>query len=298
MALPPHLQRRTLPLPIPARCLQPVREVVRPANQLALSAGELEEEVGRSLTAGNPTAPANLVRYSFRERGYRAEPIIDQQLQHFALGGCLMHCESEEAARQRRRESQAAAAAARSRRGTEQQSRRATGVAAVRASEAGAGAAPLSSEASLGPGALDDDAATTRLRNQFNFADRAAQTGHHPPRDRATRTEPPPTAVTAGSCSRWEIYEAYVQDQERQRQTEELARQKAQVARKGNQQAAAAMAQRAAELALAPAQWVGRVIAWWLAVAGGGQLGCPWHGMAGGWQGGYQPGPGPAPLCL
>lgn len=101
MALPPHLQRRTLPLPIPARCLQPVREVVRPANQLALSAGELEEEVGRSLTAGNPTAPANLVRYSFRERGYRAEPIIDQQLQHFALGGCLMHCESEEAARHR-----------------------------------------------------------------------------------------------------------------------------------------------------------------------------------------------------
>ena len=42
---------------------QPAREVVRPENQLALSEKELDEELPRTLTAGNPAAPANIVRF-------------------------------------------------------------------------------------------------------------------------------------------------------------------------------------------------------------------------------------------
>lgn len=229
-----------------------MREVARPPNQLQLSASELEEEVGRSLTAGNPAAPANVVRYNFRERGYRAEPIIDQQLLHLSLGGSLMHRESDEAARERHR-LESAALAAQSRRVTAQ-SRRVTHAAGPRASEMGGGgglraeaslAAATSSAALAGAAAAlagDDDGA--RLRNSFNFADRAAQTAHAAPRERGTMTEPPPTATTAGSCSRWEIFEAYVADQDRQRQTEELARQKAQVARREARAAAAGGAPR------------------------------------------------------
>ncbi|KAL4434101.1 hypothetical protein ABPG75_000542 [Micractinium tetrahymenae] len=224
----------------------PVREVVRPANQLVLTEAELEEEIGRALTAGNPSAPANLVRYSFRDRGYRSEPIIDQQLQHLLLPGCLMHRDSDEAARERQRRDSAALAArsrrltAQSRRGTQaaghdgKRPSEAGGGRGVRLSELGAGpsATVLHGEASglLPPGEAEHEG---RLRNQFNFADRAAQTGHQAPRERSTMTEPPPTATASGSCSRWEIFEAYVADQDRQRQTEELARQKAQVARRG-----------------------------------------------------------------
>jgi hypothetical protein len=40
-----------------------------------------------------------------------------------------------------------------------------------------------------------------RLRNQFNFSERAAQSAVHPPRDRGTNTEPPPTAQTSGPPS-------------------------------------------------------------------------------------------------
>lgn len=226
--------------------LQPVREVVRPANQLTLTEAELEEDIGRVLTAGNPAAPTNLVRYSFRDRGYRPEAIIDQQVQHMLLPGCLMHCDSDEAARQRQRRD-SAALAARSRRLTAH-SRRVTQAAGhegkrpseagcsrgVRLSELGGGpsATVLHGETSalLPPGEAEHD---VQLRNQFNFADRAAQTGHQPPRERSTMTEPPPTVSTSGSCSRWEIFEAYVADQDRQRQAEELARQKVQVARRG-----------------------------------------------------------------
>lgn len=226
--------------------LQPVREFVRPANQLVLTEAELEEEIGRALTAGNPAAPANLVRYSFRDRGYRPEAIIDQQVQHLLLPGCLMHRDSDEAARERHRRD-SAALAARSRRVTAHSRRvtQAAGHDGKRPSEAGGGRGIRLSELGAGPSAtvLHGEASAllpareaehdTRLRNQFNFADRAAQTGHQVPRERSTMTEPPPTASTSGSCSRWEIFEAYVADQDRQQQTEELARQKAQVARRG-----------------------------------------------------------------
>ena len=37
-----------------------------------------------------------------------------------------------------------------------------------------------------------------QLRNQFNFSERAAQTFNNPNRERATFTEPPPTASLAG----------------------------------------------------------------------------------------------------
>ena len=214
--------------------MQPIREVVRPPNQLQLSAAELEEEVERSLTAGNPSAPASLVRYSYKDRAFRPEPIIDQQLQHVALGGSLMHRDSDEAARERhRRESNALLAHSRrvtaaSRRVTAAHGGEAVSGGPVRPSEVGGA---LRAEASVGPAAVEGEGGP-RLHNQFYCADRGAQTGHRRPRDRGTMTEPPPTTTASGSCSRWEIYEAYVADQDRQRQTEELARQKVQAARR------------------------------------------------------------------
>lgn len=43
---------------------------------------------------------------------------------------------------------------------------------------------------------LPDD--SRQLRNQFNFSERAAQTFSYPMRDRATFTEPAPTATISG----------------------------------------------------------------------------------------------------
>ena len=218
-AAPQALTRRPAPPPP-----QPVREVVRPANQLQLGEKELGEEVARSLSANNPAAPANLVRYSLKDRAYRAEPLIGQLLQHFQLAGCLASRSAEEAAarEQHRRESVAA-----SRRATAVGSRRVTEAAGAGVGAPGGDAAELqASSSSLGPDAR-------RLRNQFNSVDRGAQTGHQPPKDRQTMTEAPPTATAGGSCSKWEIYNAYVEDHERQKQQEEIAKQRALVARKG-----------------------------------------------------------------
>ncbi len=43
--------------------VQPAREVVRPDNQLTLTEKQLDEELARTLTAGNPAAPSNIVRF-------------------------------------------------------------------------------------------------------------------------------------------------------------------------------------------------------------------------------------------
>jgi len=53
-----------------------------------------------------------------------------------------------------------------------------------------------------------------------------------PPAERATATEPPPTATASGSCSQGEMYDAYVADQERTRAAEEASRARAAAARK------------------------------------------------------------------
>ena len=64
---------------------------------------------------------------------------------------------------------------------------------------------------------------TKELRNQFKYSERAAQTVNNPMRDRETMTEPPPVNTVEGHCSLSLIYDAYVEDQERQRKMDALS---------------------------------------------------------------------------
>ena len=47
------------------------RELIKPADQLELTELEMKEELTRVLTADNPHAPANIVRYSFKEQTFK-----------------------------------------------------------------------------------------------------------------------------------------------------------------------------------------------------------------------------------
>lgn len=68
---------------------------------------ELKEEITRILTANNPHAPQNIVRYSFKENTYKQTAHVDQLAVHFSLEGNLLHKESDEARRQLARHGQA-----------------------------------------------------------------------------------------------------------------------------------------------------------------------------------------------
>ena len=165
--------------------------VVVPAEQLALSEAELNEEVTKVLRAADPTAPDNVVRYSHRNQSFKLEPCVEHLRLHFALEGTLLHRNSDEAKRQRDKQAEEQDALEQ-----EVQRQRDEGNAEVTEDEA------------------------RGLRNQFNFSERASQTLNNALRDRGTMTEPPPSVEYSSQCTQWEMYDAYIEDIERKKEME------------------------------------------------------------------------------
>ncbi|CAF3871249.1 unnamed protein product [Rotaria magnacalcarata] len=179
---------------------------VRPEDQLKLTDAELNEEHTRILTARNPNAAENIVRFSYKERTFKPIPQVDQLAVHFQLDGNLIHKDSEEGKRQLIRDAEEHAA-----------------------EEAEAPAAVVQETAKEGD---DDDEdklkkpATTggkgkKLTNQFNFSERASQTYNNPCRDRETFVEQTPRAVVSDNVSQWSIFDAYNEDFDQQQKAKE-----------------------------------------------------------------------------
>ena len=246
-----------------------LRGPIRPREQVVLSEDALAEEFTKSLTADNPNAPSNMVRFNHKERTYKLEPMVDHLAVHLSRDGHKIHKDSEEAARQ------AAAAAARAAEEAEeaQRLREALGeavdadeegeeeeegkeeteeaeqpqgeeksaldedngepgggataeeeAAAAAAAAAAAEAARAAAAAPVTPPQGAGGPPPVRFRNQFVFKERAMQTTNHASRDKAVATEPAPKMTFSGVCSRWQMYEWYLEDQrtqEKQRQLKE-----------------------------------------------------------------------------
>ncbi|OWF48406.1 Dynein intermediate chain 2, ciliary [Mizuhopecten yessoensis] len=188
------------------------KALVKPEDQLDLNEQQLKEEFTRILTANNPHAPQNIVRYSFKERQYKQISSVDQLAIHFALDGNMLHKDSDEARRQMAKLGMPDAV----------QSEQAG---SEGGEGAGAGAAEADDAKDEGKDEGRDDAATPtpaaaaggkKLTNQFNYSERASQTYNNPYRERGTATEPPPRATFSGSVTQWEIFDAYNEDFEKQ----------------------------------------------------------------------------------
>jgi len=176
----------------------PSREIVVPKEQLQLSEQALDEEITKMLTANNPGAADNVARFNYKERCYKFEPMVDQMQMHYASEGYVLHRTSDEAKTQLALEKMEA--------------------------DAQADFEHMINPPKDGPDQPEADGPddSKALRNQFNFSERAAQTQNNPYRDRSTTTEPPPTNVFNASCTQWEVYDAYMEDQHRQAVQKEL----------------------------------------------------------------------------
>jgi len=108
--------------------------------------------------------------------------------------GSLLHVGSDEAKKQKERE---------------QEEKNAIGAEAER-------------QQSEGKEVTEDDA--RGLRNQFNFSERTSQTLNNAHKERGTMTEPPPSVEYAGQATQWEMFDAYMEDQERKREAERKAK--------------------------------------------------------------------------
>ena len=205
------------------------RVVQKPKDQLQLSEQQLKEEITRVLTANNPHAPDNIVRFAFKDRAFRQTSSVDQLAVHYALHSNLLHRESDEAVRQLESTDGAAASAPTSdsatspEAGVESESRadgEGSGAGGGEGGEGGGGdeVATKAEEPSAAQGAK-------KLMNQFNFSERATQTLNNPHRAIGTMTEPPPRAGFSANANQWEIHDAYVEELERQ-QREKDAKEK------------------------------------------------------------------------
>lgn len=181
------------------------KQLLKPDDQLDLSEVELKEEFTRILTANNPHAPSNIVRYNFKDSSYKQIANVDQLAVHFSLDGNLLHKESDEARRQLAKHDDAVD-------GQDDITE--------------AGDEELQEEKQEEKVERDDMTPTPvprdqKLTNQFNFCERASQTYNNPYRERGTMTEPPPRVNFSATANQWEIYDAYVEDLARQERNKE-----------------------------------------------------------------------------
>ena len=92
--------------------LQPVVEVVKPANQLQLDEKQLNEEFARSLNAGRPGPARVVVWYNLEEKCFKPETQLEQVMVHYSNSGVLLQKESEEGQRELLLQAQEAEASA------------------------------------------------------------------------------------------------------------------------------------------------------------------------------------------
>ncbi|RXN26935.1 dynein intermediate chain axonemal [Labeo rohita] len=158
------------------------KTLVKPPDQLELTEAELNEEITRVLTANNPNAPQNVVRYSFKEGCYKPIVFVDQMAIHFELEGNLVHKESDEGRRLTAKQAEV--------------------------DDGGGDERPDNV-------VIKASKREQKLTNQFNFNERASQTLNNPPRDISCQTEPPPRANFSATANQWEIYDFYTEELQR-----------------------------------------------------------------------------------
>jgi len=189
--------------------MQP-KQLVRPDDQLVLTEEELKEEFTRILTANNPHAPSNIVRFNFKEQSYKQIPTVDQLAVHFSIDGNMLHKDSEEARRQLMAHSGEDDEGKDQQDGDEDNEDEDEEKVVEEKTDR--------EETTPSPGGK---APAQKLTNQFNFCERASQTYNNPYRERGTMTEPPPRVSFSGNANQWEIYDAYVEDLQRQEREKE-----------------------------------------------------------------------------
>ncbi|CAF4589823.1 unnamed protein product [Rotaria sp. Silwood1] len=214
----------------------------RPEDQLKLTDAELNEEHTRILTARNPEAAENIVRFSHKDRMFKLIPHVDQLAVHFQLDSNLIQKDSEEGKRQLLHD-------------TEDHK--------VQEPEEIPTSVGPEGEVATKEGEEDDEekskktaapaGKTKKITNQFNFSERASQTYNNPCRssieiielikkmlsfgrfkrdfsdeiqDRETFVEQTPRASLSDNVSQWSIYDAYNEDFEQQQKAKEKEQKK------------------------------------------------------------------------
>ncbi|XP_070287413.1 dynein axonemal intermediate chain 1 isoform X2 [Myotis yumanensis] len=213
------------------------KATIRPPDQLDLTDAELKEEITRILTANNPHAPHNIVRFSFKEGTYKLIGFVNQLAVHYSHIGNLIPKDSDEGRRQHYQDELATGSQESARlvfsdtENLEEEEEIKEGDAEAE-SQIDIPATEASEKVTEEELMTPKQPKESKLTNQFNFSERASQTINNPLRDRECQMEPPPRANFSATANQWEIYDAYMEELEKQEKTKEKEKTKTPVAKK------------------------------------------------------------------
>lgn len=141
------------------------------------------------LTSANPQAPANITKFSYKDRFFKVDDSVDQIVFHYACDGDILVAESEEA---RDQDDYLENKKQRDKHSLDQMNS-----AIVR---------------EFGQDEHDKDEAAKKksLRNQFFYQERTSQTFNLPTRERGFKTDPPKTSTFSVETTQWMVFDAYM----------------------------------------------------------------------------------------
>ncbi|CAF1321001.1 unnamed protein product [Adineta steineri] len=192
---------------MPANFIDDSNILGRSEDQLKLTDAELNEEHTRILTARNPQAAENIIRYSYKDRIYKPIPHVDQLAVHYQIDSNLIHKDSDDAKRQVTVDAPAEGV---------EVATASVGTDAETATKEGEDEDEDKPKKTAGAGGKGK-----KLTNQFNFSERASQTYNNPCRNRETFVEQTPRAAFTDNVSQWSIFDAYNEDFEQQQKLKE-----------------------------------------------------------------------------
>ncbi|NWR34626.1 DNAI1 protein, partial [Tachuris rubrigastra] len=198
---------------------------------------ELKQEFTRTLTADNPQAPQNIVRFSFKEREYKLVDYLDQTAIHFSLNGNLIPKDSDEGRRQSIRSITEAEKApvetpAETSKQAEIKDEKHTGDTEGEGEEEEEGGAEEVAETAEAEEPPPPKAPEKKLPNQFNFIERASTTPFNPLRVCCHSFSDLEDLSFGRACVCWDIYDAYMEELHRMEKAKEKEKSKPQAVKK------------------------------------------------------------------
>merc|ERR1712232_998909 len=151
------------------------------ADQEELTAEQKDETIFKVLTSKNPQAPHNITKFSWKDRQFQTDNIVDQLVFHYTMEGNIMLQDSEEARDQEE---------------FHEKKMQTDNALLSKINKAIKDAGKKEQKKSL--------------RNMFNYQERTSQTPVVVFKERGIKTDPPKTSVFSVETTQWKIFDSYM----------------------------------------------------------------------------------------
>jgi dynein intermediate chain 1 len=172
--------------------MNPDLQTQKDNDHISLNTEERAEVVTKALNSDNPTAPHNETKYSYKDKAFKKDELVDQMVVHFAMENDIIQLDSDE------HRDQEDFWENKMRRNRQLLDFVNEGI----------------KDEEFSNYTLDEDPSAQKksLRNTFNFQERACQTFNLPLREKGIKTDPPQCSQFSLETTQWQIFDKYMSE--------------------------------------------------------------------------------------